>query len=182
LHNELKLLATEESGDGIPVRIQLGAKVDDIVSLESLPSVDSFSSCADSKLYQNPDTGTITLADSSTYTADLVIAADGVHSAAVTLVTGRENPAESTGQSAFRFLIPTEAILEDPETRSFIEGKEGRFKIFVGDAGRRLVWYPCREWVSLPWIRFEWKKWNLMRLSTAVKWSATEFCWHSSRQ
>lgn len=94
---------------------------------------------------QDPSAGIIVLDDSTTHKADLIIAADGIHSAAVTLVTGRETPALPTGFSAFRFLIPTEELLADKQTAHFLEGKDGQFKIFVGEGGRRLVWYPCRS-------------------------------------
>ena len=93
---------------------------------------------------QDPDSATITLADGTVCASDLIVAADGVHSKAVSLVTGQETAATPTGFSAFRFLIPTEEILADERTRHFLEGKEGEFKIFVGEGGRRLVWYPCR--------------------------------------
>ena len=93
---------------------------------------------------QDPDSAVITLADMTTRQGDLIVAADGVHSSAVSRVIGVDNKALPTGFSAFRFLIPTQAILEDPRSRHFIEGKEGRMKIFVGQGGRRLVWYPCR--------------------------------------
>ncbi|KAI9801589.1 MAG: hypothetical protein M1825_003268 [Sarcosagium campestre] len=76
--------------------------------------------------------------------ADLIIAADGVHSTAVGLVTGRDNAASPTGFSAFRFLMPTNDILADEQIKYLLDGKEGKFKIFVGEGGRRLVWYPCR--------------------------------------
>ena len=93
---------------------------------------------------QDQDTASITLADGTTSTADLIIAADGVHSIAVKQVIGHDSPASPTGQSAFRFLIPTDEILADVQTRYFLDGKDSKFKVFVGKGGRRLVWYPCR--------------------------------------
>ena len=64
------------------------------------------------------------------------------------LVTGRDTPALPTGVSAFRFLIPTGELLADKQTAHFFEGKIGQMKVFVGEGGRRLVWYPCRSWVQ----------------------------------
>ncbi len=83
--------------------------------------------------------------NSTSGTADLIIAGDGVHSTATGVVLGSENPALPTNQSAFRFLIPTSSIAGDPETAHFLDGDDGRFKVFVGDEGKRLVWYPCRK-------------------------------------
>ena len=77
-----------------------------------------------------------------------MIAADGIHSTAVALVTGSDTPALPTGSSAFRFLIPTKELLADKQTAHFFEGKDGQMKVFVGEGGRRLVWYPCRSWVQ----------------------------------
>ena len=94
---------------------------------------------------QDPDSGVITLADMTSRQGDLIVAADGVHSSAVSSVIGVDSKALPTGFSAFRFLIPTQAILDDPQTRHFLEeGKGSQFKLFVGEGGRRLVWYPCR--------------------------------------
>ena len=93
---------------------------------------------------QAPDFATITLDGTTNYRGDLIIAADGAHSSAVGEVIGRDTKALPTGSSAFRFLIPTESILADVQTRHFLEGKDGSLKIFVGQEGRRLVWYPCR--------------------------------------
>lgn len=95
-------------------------------------------------MLKDPDCATVTLADTTTHQGDLIIAADGVHSSAVSQVTGYHTKASPTGFSAFRFLIPTKAIMADEQTRHFLEGKDGMFKIFVGEGGRRLVWYPCR--------------------------------------
>lgn len=74
-----------------------------------------------------------------------MIAADGIHSTAVALVTGCDTPALPTGYSAFRFLIPTGELLADKQTAHFLEGKYGQMRVFVGERGRRLVWYPCRS-------------------------------------
>ncbi|MCJ1462470.1 hypothetical protein MMC07_001072 [Pseudocyphellaria aurata] len=122
LHNELKLLATRDEGPGEPVKIRLGAKVTGI----------------------DPSLGTVTLENGSTHKSDLVVGADGVHSMASSLVPSHGTPAAATGHSAYRFLIPTEELLADEETRPIFEGKDGQFYIFVGEKNR-LVIYPCRN-------------------------------------
>lgn len=89
--------------------------------------------------------GSVTLKDGTTHTADVIVAADGVHSEATRVVLGVENPALPTNQTAFRFLIPSLALSRDPETVHFLDSDDGRFKVFTGDNGKRLVWYPCRK-------------------------------------
>ena len=72
-----------------------------------------------------------------------------MHSKAVEAVTSHANPAMPTERYNFcyRFLIPTADIAADPETVQFTENDDGRMK-FVVSEGRRLVWYPCRKYVS----------------------------------
>jgi salicylate hydroxylase len=80
--------------------------------------------------------------------ADLVVGADGIHSKAVKSVTGFDNPAIPKGLSCFRFLIPSEELLADPETAPLMENHEGKARYYIIAAGkntRRIVWYPCRE-------------------------------------
>jgi len=78
--------------------------------------------------------------------ADLIIGADGVHSEAVKYVIGHENPAVPVGTSCFRWLSTSQEILDDPETKGLMEGQEGKSCYYVdGTAGKRLVWYGCRE-------------------------------------
>ncbi|KAG8532389.1 uncharacterized protein KY384_002874 [Bacidia gigantensis] len=113
LHNTLKDLATKDLGKGPAGTIRLRSKVVEI----------------------DPDSATVTLADGTSHNADIIIAADGVHSRAVSKVIGHENPAAPTGFSAFRFLIPTEELLANEKTKHFLDGKEGQFKIFVGEGG-----------------------------------------------
>ncbi|KAI9795932.1 MAG: hypothetical protein M1833_006580 [Piccolia ochrophora] len=122
LHNALKDLALQDAGKGLPSKIRLRSKA---------ISIDYHSA-------------TVKLADSTIHKADLIIAADGVHSTAVSQVTGHDTAALPTGFSAFRFLIATEDILADGQTKHILDGKDGKFKIYIGDGGRRLVWYPCR--------------------------------------
>ncbi|KAL9086988.1 MAG: hypothetical protein Q9159_003882 [Coniocarpon cinnabarinum] len=89
--------------------------------------------------------GRIFLNDGSTHQADVVIAADGVHSLAVEHVIGHKNPATPQGLSLFRFLIPTSAILEDPQTSHLVDEEAGKLKLFTTSRPAcRLIWYPCR--------------------------------------
>jgi salicylate hydroxylase len=77
--------------------------------------------------------------------ADLIVAADGVHSKAVDHVLGEEEiQAGNTGWSCMRWLVPTEELLADPETSTLVQDSVQRF--FIGSAGAGgLVWYPCRK-------------------------------------
>ncbi|KAI9763519.1 MAG: hypothetical protein M1840_000472 [Geoglossum simile] len=122
LHNELKLLATEDGAGGKPVKINLASKVVDI----------------------DPVTATIKLSDGTSHTADLAIAASGIHTTFLSLILPPDQDITpvSTGTSAFRFLIPTSDLLPNDEIVHFM--KEPGIKIFVGEGSKRLVWYPCR--------------------------------------
>jgi 2-polyprenyl-6-methoxyphenol hydroxylase-like FAD-dependent oxidoreductase len=64
-----------------------------------------------------PVEGQVTLADGSTMSADLVVAADGIPSKAVKNVTGYDNPATETGMSCFRFLMRKQEILDDEKRK-----------------------------------------------------------------
>ncbi|KAH8805538.1 salicylate hydroxylase [Xylogone sp. PMI_703] len=123
-HDELRRLATENKGKGQPATIHLKSPVTRYA----------------------PRTGSIELTEGAIITGDLVIAADGVHSIAVETILGAPNPAYPTGQIAYRFLIPTSKLLEDPLTAQLVDN-EGTMKFFIdpGDFSRRLVWYPCRN-------------------------------------
>ncbi|KAH7360729.1 salicylate hydroxylase [Rhexocercosporidium sp. MPI-PUGE-AT-0058] len=124
LHEELKLLATQHEGEGKPAVVHLNSKV----------------------VKYDTEAGSILLSNGETYTGDLVIAADGVHTGAVEAILGSPNRAWPTTNYnfAYRFLIPTADLITDPETVQFTEDDDGRVKIFV-EEGRRLVWYPCRN-------------------------------------
>ncbi|KAF7952672.1 hypothetical protein EAE96_005903 [Botrytis aclada] len=125
LHTELKLLATGEEGEGKPAVIRNRCEVVDYDTVN----------------------GSVTLADGTIMTADLIVGADGIHSAAVKKIVGYENPAIPTGVSCFRTLIPVQEIRDDPECGFFMEEMEGKLRMFTWPQyeHQKVVWYPCRE-------------------------------------
>ncbi|KAL9114910.1 MAG: hypothetical protein Q9227_001153 [Pyrenula ochraceoflavens] len=123
LHNGLKELAQHSPSTSEPA-----AKIRTSAAVEAI----------------DPDTGKIILANGEEIKKDLIVVADGVHSEFVSVVSGESPPALSTGISVFRFMIPTEELLKDENTRPLFEGEPPgiRFAI-LGDT--RLVFYPCRN-------------------------------------
>lgn len=90
------------------------------------------------------EAGSIKIANGELITKDVIVIADGVHSPFVERVTGNETAALQTGTSAFRFLIPTERLLQNEETKPLFEGEPSSIRAAVlGDT--RIVWYPCRK-------------------------------------
>ncbi|KAK8078879.1 hypothetical protein PG994_002686 [Apiospora phragmitis] len=95
----------------------------------------------------DPDAGTVTLQSGETLDADLIIGADGIHSAIRTAVLGEERSAIPTGISAYRLLIPIENLqgLDLPEklidtSRS---SREGSTTMVMGH-DKRVVMGPGR--------------------------------------
>ncbi|KAF2187164.1 FAD/NAD(P)-binding domain-containing protein [Zopfia rhizophila CBS 207.26] len=64
---------------------------------------------------------TAILADGRMRTADLIVGADGIHSRCREMLLGREDPPILTGDLAYRLLLSTERMMEDPELRGFVE-------------------------------------------------------------
>ncbi|KAE8307049.1 FAD/NAD(P)-binding domain-containing protein [Aspergillus transmontanensis] len=120
LHNTLRAAAAQDVG---------GRKVDIRLS---------------SRVVSDAEAGVVTLADGTTYTGDLIVGADGIHSRSVSAVTGEDPRKESTGQNCFRFLVPVSKAQADPLTASLLAkiGLDGVHAFSGGD--RRLVIYPCR--------------------------------------
>lgn len=86
-------------------------------------------------------TGTITLEDGRTFSGDLVIVADGVHSQSRRTISGVERTPFSAGKCCYRWLVPTEIVKSDPGTRPLVE-RPGLFVDIEGD-DKRIVIYPC---------------------------------------
>ena len=92
--------------------------------------------------------GTVTLADGSTLRADLVVAADGVHSRANKYVLGHEVPAVPSDTTVIRFMISSETIRQDPKTALLLARGDTHCSIYTAaDSLRWLVRYSCRKYV-----------------------------------
>ncbi|ROV99928.1 hypothetical protein VMCG_06182 [Cytospora schulzeri] len=138
LHESLKKLATNEDGAGPPAKLRTSSKV---VSLD-------------------PEKGQVTLADGTIETGDVILGADGIYVSRrafrTLLPSGELTPPQSrsrtyikdaklfgSGKAAFRFLIPRQAGLDDPVTKSIAEVM-GALVMWYG-SDRRVVMYPCND-------------------------------------
>ncbi|KAF2021434.1 FAD/NAD(P)-binding domain-containing protein, partial [Aaosphaeria arxii CBS 175.79] len=118
LHSELKRVATAEEGKGRPAVLKTSSRVLDV-------SNDGRVICESGEEIQ----------------ADVVVGADGVHSKTRAKLPGAEGIKNfGSGKSAFRFLMPREKALADPETKRFAE-KEGHLGMFFAQ-DRRVIIYP----------------------------------------
>ncbi|TKA79705.1 hypothetical protein B0A49_01461 [Cryomyces minteri] len=80
----------------------------------------------------NPQTPSLILEDGTTHTADLVIAADGVKSAARALVLGdHDRPPKMTGFAAYRATVDVDRMRADPDLSWLVE-KPG-INLWIGD-------------------------------------------------
>ena len=121
LHSELQRLATAQEGPGIPADIVLNSKV----------------------VGYDASEGYVTLANGSVHGADLIVAADGVHTSAIHHVNGRATRPVATGSAVFRFLLSTEELPDDPSLEPHFG--DGLMRIMAAEGVRRLVWYPCAK-------------------------------------
>ena len=157
LHNELLRLATgEDTANSKPATLRLGAQVVD-------GSTD----------------GSITLKDGSRHTADLIVAADGLHSALRNVVLKEDTEAPShSGLSAFRFLLDTKVLEDDPGCRRLLEARCPGFTLIIDDKDkdkeRHMVWYPCREWVTY------FQPHCLVHAKLYHQWRSAKLCGNSS--
>ncbi|KIN09142.1 hypothetical protein OIDMADRAFT_150275 [Oidiodendron maius Zn] len=92
----------------------------------------------------------ITLIDGKKVTADLIIGADGTHSSLRKYIAGPDSASKLSGTSAFRFLIPADAVKSDPQTSHFCE-RNGELRLMYGDS-HRIVMYPCRNNTELNFV------------------------------
>lgn len=126
LHSQLRQLATQAKGPGRPCDVRVRAKVVDY----------------------DAENGTVTTEDGKVLQADLVVAADGVHSTAVKHVLGDGVvQAGDTGWACMRWLVPTDEFRSDSETAHMIQDSATRYFTAAGGAAG-LVWYPCRKCVG----------------------------------
>lgn len=122
LHEALRDMATSTELPGKPAEIITGAHV---------ASYDA-------------EAGSVQLADGSVLNADLIVAADGVHSIASKFL-GAHRRAIPSDTTVVRFLVPTSVLLADPVTRHLIQG-DGVCSVYMtASKDRWLLRYPCRE-------------------------------------
>ncbi|KAJ5217940.1 uncharacterized protein N7498_000039 [Penicillium cinerascens] len=67
-----------------------------------------------------PGQATVQADDGKTYTADMVLGADGVHSKLRAIMSGRDEPPTPTGDLAYRLLLDASVMLSDPELAEFV--------------------------------------------------------------
>lgn len=70
--------------------------------------------------------------DGQKHVADVVIAADGVHSKAHTLTTGKPPIPISSGFAVYRAWFPLEELKGDPLLEEIFESKEDLMKVWIG--------------------------------------------------
>ncbi|THC94135.1 hypothetical protein EYZ11_006384 [Aspergillus tanneri] len=130
LHNELMRLAESRQEDFSPAicTIRCGAQVVRI----------------------SPDDGFIELQDGQRHYADLIVAADGLHSIARAPVVGEDGLKSTlTGFNAFRFLIPSSMIRGNPEFDEILAWKSDGLTVLADTCDkvneRHMAWYECQD-------------------------------------
>ncbi|KDQ50681.1 hypothetical protein JAAARDRAFT_41875 [Jaapia argillacea MUCL 33604] len=66
----------------------------------------------------------VTLASGEVIKGDMIVGCDGVKSCIREVVLGKKVVADPTGDAAYRAIIPTDLMLQDPELRPFVETPE----------------------------------------------------------
>jgi 2-polyprenyl-6-methoxyphenol hydroxylase-like FAD-dependent oxidoreductase len=92
----------------------------------------------------DPETATITLANGEKFSGDVVIGADGIHSAIRKFIVPDTPLPFVFHVSMFRMLIPRSKLENSEETALFIN-PAGKMTVFQSNTGKRLVTYPCRS-------------------------------------
>ncbi|ESK83083.1 hypothetical protein Moror_6080 [Moniliophthora roreri MCA 2997] len=92
----------------------------------------------------DPDTPSVTLASGATISGDFIIGADGIHSIVRQSVIGESAIPLSVplGDVAFRALIPTSTMMDDPELRDLVENP--RLTCWMGPS-RHVMGYRVRN-------------------------------------
>lgn len=122
LHQTLKERATSADFPGRPVALHTASRV---------------TSC-------DCDKGTVELASGQVLSADLIVGADGIKSAVRKYVLGEEENAIPTGLSAYRMMIPTEVLEQEPDFVEIINPRKGSTTMVIG-RDRRLIMGPARN-------------------------------------
>ncbi|KAK7952086.1 salicylate hydroxylase [Apiospora aurea] len=145
LHDNLKAVATAQDAPGPPATLYTSSKVTGV----------------------DPDARTLTFANGSTRTADLIIGADGIYSKTRKALGGPETKLFGSGKAAFRFLLPRQVALDDPVTRPLVDRVDSLCMWFSDD--RRVVMYPCNNNDTLNFVLIHPA--NLSHASPSDEWN-----------
>jgi 2-polyprenyl-6-methoxyphenol hydroxylase-like FAD-dependent oxidoreductase len=118
LHEALKDKALA-SGQGMPVILHTSSKVVEV----------------------DPHAATVTLENGTTFQGDIVVGADGVHSATRRHVAVEDVKPFSSSRNAFRFMVPRKEVLDDPETADLVR-TNGTVHMWHS-CDSKVVIYPC---------------------------------------
>lgn len=123
LHKALKLAATSDRLPGPPAKIVTSSRVVDC----------------------DCESGTVSTADGSVYQGDLIIGADGIHSAIRQKILAPEHSKEPqpTGISAYRLLVDTKTIQNLDVPREVFDPKQPVTSLIMG-YDRRVIMGPAR--------------------------------------
>lgn len=95
--------------------------------------------------FETDEAGGVVLADGSTLTADIVVAADGVGSKAWSLVLGKKDAPISSGFACYRATFPAGPALENPIIAKEFEGYVDRASIHAGPGAHIAVGKTSRQ-------------------------------------
>lgn len=121
LHTALREMATSEKGVGEPVKLRLSSRVK----------------------YSDPDKARLVFEDGFEVHGDLIIGADGAHSRTRKAIPGGDLIPLDSGESAYRFLIPTSKLAADPLTAQYVS-KPG-YMVMWTKHSKKIVMYPCKS-------------------------------------
>jgi salicylate hydroxylase len=118
----------------------------------------------------DPESMTLTLANGETVHADIVIGADGIHSMLREIVVGHPCPATPTGDAAYRAIIPTDVMLQDPDLRPLVENPEmtgwmgpGKHIMAYCIVGVAFFFIPIRHLITTTFQRSQ-KEYNMVMI------------------
>lgn len=117
LHTQLRNAATSPELPGRPVKLNTSSQV----------------------LSVDPESATIHLANGTSYSGDVVIGADGVHSKARKAIMDKAPVPVKGAHNCFRFILERDLILDDPETRPLAEEYNSMDMWYLED--RKIVMY-----------------------------------------
>ena len=126
VHGEIKRAALSSDGLGTAPHLELGAHVEHVDLSKK----------------------TVTLPDGRAFTGDVIIGADGIRTATGNSVFGNMKSV-SQGLSAYRCMIPSERMRNDPDTAMLVDS--AKVLMLIGP-DRRIVAYPCSSWEYMNFV------------------------------